>query len=106
MSEQPPLTFVDADGHLLEPPTALVDYAPAEYKDTIWQVHADADGVEWLTLEDMRMEAAVMALAAAGGFDEETRERSHRGDLTYAYRHAKVSARAFAAARLGRFPSA
>ena len=29
-----------------------------------------------------------------------------RGDLTYAYRHAKVSARAFAATRLGRFPSA
>jgi lysophospholipase L1-like esterase len=29
-----------------------------------------------------------------------------RGDLTYAYRHAKVSARAFAAARRGRRPSA
>jgi len=37
---------------------------------------------------------------------ETTRIGRLRGDLTYAYRHAKVSARAFAAARLGRFPSA
>ncbi len=37
---------------------------------------------------------------------ETTRIGRLRGDLTFAYRHAKVSARAFAAARLGRFPSA
>ena len=37
---------------------------------------------------------------------ETTRVGRLRGDLTYAYRHAKVSARAFAATRLGRFPSA
>jgi lysophospholipase L1-like esterase len=37
---------------------------------------------------------------------ETTRIGRLRGDLTYAYRHAKVSARAFAAVRLGRFPSA
>jgi hypothetical protein len=37
---------------------------------------------------------------------ETTRIGRLRGDLTYAYRHAKVSARAFAAARLGRFPAA
>ena len=71
MSE--PLTFIDADGHLLEPPTAFVDYAPDEYRETVWQVRAEDDGKEWLTLEDMHMEAAVMALAAAGGFDESTR---------------------------------
>jgi lysophospholipase L1-like esterase len=37
---------------------------------------------------------------------ETTRVGRLRGDLTYAYRHAKVSARAFAATRLGRFPAA
>jgi lysophospholipase L1-like esterase len=37
---------------------------------------------------------------------ETTRVGRLRGDLTYAYRHAKISARAFAAARLGRLPSA
>ncbi len=78
------LIYIDADGHLLEPPTAFIDYAPEAYKDTIWQVHADDDGVEWLTLEDMRMEAAVMALAAAGGFDDETRTKAHSGALAYA----------------------
>ncbi len=78
------LTFIDADGHLLEPPTELVDYAPEGYRDSIWQVRPDADGVEWLTLEDMRMEAAVMALAGAGGFDEETTRRAHSGQLGYA----------------------
>jgi predicted TIM-barrel fold metal-dependent hydrolase len=77
------LVFIDADGHLLEPPTALVDYAPEGYRDAVWQVHADEDGVEWLTLEDVRMEAAVMALAAAGGFDEEMRVRAHSGALKY-----------------------
>jgi lysophospholipase L1-like esterase len=37
---------------------------------------------------------------------ETTRIGRLRGDLTYAYRHAKVTARAFAAIRLGRFPTA
>lgn len=77
------LIFVDADGHLLEPPTAFIEYAPQDYRDTIWQVHKEADGVEWLTLEDMRMEAAVMALAAAGGFDDDTRVKAHSGQLGY-----------------------
>jgi len=77
------LTFVDADGHLLEPPTALVDYAPAAFKDTVWQVRRDDQGVEWLTLEDMRMEAAVMALAGAGGQSDEERIASHSGELSY-----------------------
>lgn len=77
------LTFIDADGHLLEPPTDLVDFAPSHLKDAVWQVRPDAEGVEWLTLEDMRMDAAVMALAAAGGFDDATRVQAHSGELRY-----------------------
>ena len=77
------LTFIDADGHLIEPPTAIRDFAPEEYRDRVWQVNLEDDGVEWLTLEDMHMEAAVMALAAAGGFDEETRVKAHSGQLGY-----------------------
>lgn len=78
------LIFIDADGHLLEPPTELIPYAPEEWKDRVWQVKPDENGVEWLTLEDMRMEAAVMALAGSGGFDDETRTKAHSGELTYA----------------------
>lgn len=77
------LIFIDADGHLLEPPTALIEYAPEEYKDTVWQVHKDADGVEWLTMEDMKMEAAVMAFAAAGGEEEDERVSKHSGERGY-----------------------
>lgn len=77
------LTFIDADGHVLEPPRALIDHAPAEFRDTVWQVSHDEDGVEWLTLENMKMEAAVMALAASGGFDDGLRTRAHAGDLRY-----------------------
>lgn len=83
MSDQE-LTFIDADGHLLEHPTAFIDYAPPEYKDTIWQVKVEDDGKEWLTLEDMHMESAVMALAGTGGMTEEERVASHTGELTYA----------------------
>lgn len=77
------LRFVDADGHLLEPPEALIPYAPPEYAEQVWQVRADEAGTEWLTMEDMKMEAAVMALAAAGGFDDETRTKAHSGQLGY-----------------------
>ncbi len=79
----PDLVFIDADGHLLEPPTALIAYAPDEYKDTVWQVQKDAEGVEWLTLEDMKMEAAVMAFAAAGGEEEDERVSKHSGERGY-----------------------
>lgn len=77
------LIYIDADGHLLEPPTALADFAPEGWKNRVWRVEKDAEGVEWLTMDDMKMEAAVMALAAAGGFDEETRVKSHSGELGY-----------------------
>lgn len=79
----PELVYIDADGHLLEPPSDLIRYAPEEYRDTVWQVRREDDGKEWLVLEDMRMEAAVMALAGAGGFDEPTRVKAHSGQLGY-----------------------
>jgi len=78
------LRFIDADGHVLEHPTALVDFAPPGYRDQVWQVRRDGDGVERLRLEDMTMDAAVMALAGAGGFDETMRVRAHTGQLAYA----------------------
>lgn len=78
-----PLIYIDADGHLIEPPTAMIDYAPEGWKDKVWQVAKDESGVEWLTMDDMRMEAAVMAFAAAGGFDDETRAKSLSSEFGY-----------------------
>ena len=78
------LTFIDADGHVLEPPLDMIEFAADEDKASVWQVRTRDDGTEWITLEDMEMRAEVMALAAAGGFDDETRIRSHSGELKYA----------------------
>ena len=42
------LRYIDSDGHILEHPTAMPDYAPAEYRDRIWHIETDAQGEEWL----------------------------------------------------------
>lgn len=77
------LMFIDGDGHLLEPPTDMARFAPAGYEGSVWRVEVRDDGTEWITLEDMEMRAEVMALAAAGGFDDATRVKSHSGELRY-----------------------
>ena len=38
---------VDADGHVLEPPTGLWERAPREYKERMWRVVPDETGTEW-----------------------------------------------------------
>ena len=48
------LRYIDSDGHILEHPTAMPDYAPAEYRDRVWHIETDEDGVEWLALQRHR----------------------------------------------------
>ena len=48
MAAKSELSFVDSDGHVLEHPTGMLDYAPEEYRDRIWHIETDADGTEWL----------------------------------------------------------
>jgi len=36
-----PLSFVDADGHILEHPTEMLDYAPRAYRDRIWHIETE-----------------------------------------------------------------
>ena len=50
MAPKSQLSFVDSDGHVLEHPTGMLDYAPEEYRDRIWHIETDADGTEWLRL--------------------------------------------------------
>ena len=45
------LRYVDSDGHILEHPTAMPEYAPAEYRDRIWHIETDEAGEEWLRLQ-------------------------------------------------------
>src|SRR5205823_2317720 len=42
------LQYVDADGHVLEPPTGLQDFAAAGFADRVWHVEVDDDGAEWV----------------------------------------------------------
>ena len=38
------LRYIDSDGHILEHPTGMPDYAPAEYRDRIWHIETDEAG--------------------------------------------------------------
>ena len=40
-TEQEPLRYIDSDGHILEPPTGMLDFAPAAYRDRIWHIETD-----------------------------------------------------------------
>ena len=42
------LRYIDSDGHILEHPTGMPDYAPQEFRDRIWHIETDESGTEWL----------------------------------------------------------
>ena len=77
------LRYIDSDGHILEHPTAMPEYAPAEYRDRIWHIETDADGVEWLHYNGIVMPANFMAAAGTAGMSDEDRAKSFRGELRY-----------------------
>ena len=54
MASSTALRYIDSDGHILEHPTAMPDYAPAEYRDRIWHIETDDDGEEWLVYDGNR----------------------------------------------------
>ncbi len=78
-----PLSFVDADGHILEHPTEMLDYAPRAYRDRIWHIETETDGTQWCVLDDRRIRANGMSMAGVAGMGEEARERARRGELKY-----------------------
>jgi predicted TIM-barrel fold metal-dependent hydrolase len=83
MAVLPPIHFVDADGHIVEHPTAMVEYAPRKYRDRIWHVESDADGREWIVMNGHREPANVYAAAAAAGFSREEKARAFAGQMRY-----------------------
>src|SRR5438128_5262798 len=85
------LRFVDADGHILEPPADLQDYAPPEFRERIWHVETDAEGHEWVVAEGHRVPAAVFSLAGVAGYSDEDKARALAGEFTY----SEVSRRAW-----------
>jgi predicted TIM-barrel fold metal-dependent hydrolase len=77
------LQFIDADGHVLEHPTKMLDHAPAEYRDRIWHVETDGEGREWVVWDGSRDPAAVFAYAGTGGMSPEEQARAVAGELRY-----------------------
>jgi predicted TIM-barrel fold metal-dependent hydrolase len=75
--------IVDADGHVLEHPRAMLDYIPARYREQCFHIETDSDGREWLHFAGRRMNANMAALAGVGGLPLEERERAMRGELRY-----------------------
>src|SRR5262245_1128690 len=75
--------IVDADGHVLEHPTAMLDYMPERYKKRCFHVETDAAGTEWCFYDDLKMYANRMALAGAGGMTLEERQRALKGEMRY-----------------------
>jgi predicted TIM-barrel fold metal-dependent hydrolase len=77
------LRFIDADGHILEPPTAMQDFAPASWRDRIWHLETDAKGKEWAVWNGRRSLANPYAAAGTAGFSDEIRLSAARGELKY-----------------------
>jgi predicted TIM-barrel fold metal-dependent hydrolase len=81
VGEQEPLRYIDSDGHILEPPTGMVEFAPAAYRDRIWHVQADADGQEYVVYNGRRHRST--GLAGTAGFSDEDVDKVRSGEITY-----------------------
>jgi predicted TIM-barrel fold metal-dependent hydrolase len=80
-THEPGLRFIDSDGHILEPPTGLLDFAPAEYRDRIWHIETDSDGIEWMVWDEQRNQAG--GLAGTAGFSDEMVEKVRALEIPY-----------------------
>jgi predicted TIM-barrel fold metal-dependent hydrolase len=77
------LRFIDSDGHVLEHPDGMMDFAPPGYRDRVWHIETDADGTEWAVMDGRRTPANGLALAGTAGMSDEERARAQRGELRY-----------------------
>jgi uncharacterized protein len=77
------LRYIDSDGHILEHPTDMPAYAPAEYRDRIWHIETDEQGVEWLVYDGSRTPANFMAIAGTAGMTDEEVTRARAGEMRY-----------------------
>ncbi|MGE0881794.1 MAG: amidohydrolase family protein [Acidimicrobiia bacterium] len=83
MSTKLDLRYIDSDGHILEPPTELPQYAPEKFRDRIWHIETDSDGSEWLVFDGSRTPANGSSLAGTAGFPDEKVDAVRRGEIKY-----------------------
>jgi predicted TIM-barrel fold metal-dependent hydrolase len=77
------LQFVDSDGHILEHPTAMLDYAPEQYRDRIWHIETDADSTEWLHFDGTRSPGNFASVSGTAGMSVEDCQRAMTGQMRY-----------------------
>ncbi len=75
------LRYIDSDGHILEPPTGMVEFAPAAYRDRIWHIEIDSEGTEWSVWNGARHQTS--GLGGTAGFSDEMVDRVRAGDISY-----------------------
>ena len=80
-TDQTALRYIDSDGHILEPPTAMLEFAPAEYRDRIWHLETGTDGIEYSVWNGRRMPSS--GLGGTAGFSDEQVEKVRNGELNY-----------------------
>jgi predicted TIM-barrel fold metal-dependent hydrolase len=83
MSVQTSAAVVDADGHVLEHPDAMLRHAPAKFRDRVWHIEVKPDGSEWLYYNRSSRPAGGMALAGTAGMSAEERKRAFAGKMRY-----------------------
>lgn len=77
------LRYIDSDGHILEHPSAMPDYAPAEWRDRVWHIETHDDGVEYLHYNDFVMPSNGLSLAGTAGFPDDEVDRARSGNMRY-----------------------
>jgi predicted TIM-barrel fold metal-dependent hydrolase len=75
--------IIDADGHVLEHPTAMLEHAPAKWRDRIFHLETLADGREVVHYAGHTTSANYLAVAGTGGMSKEERMRAAAGKLKY-----------------------
>ncbi len=83
MSTADGLRYIDSDGHILEHPTAMPDYAPAKWRDRIWHIETDANGVEFLHYDGNVMPSNGLSLAGTAGMPDDEVDRARAGKMRY-----------------------
>jgi predicted TIM-barrel fold metal-dependent hydrolase len=83
MSTNDGLRYIDSDGHILEHPTGMPDFAPARYRAQIWHIETDEAGEEWLVYNGTRIPANLLSAAGVAGASDEDRARAFRGEMRY-----------------------
>src|SRR6185295_18506283 len=77
------IRIIDADGHVLEHPSAMLQYAPEKFRDRIFHLETKPDGSEVVHYAGHTTPANYLAVAGTGGMSREDRMRAAAGKLKY-----------------------